>query len=86
MDFQTARNVLELPLKFTSHDLKKHYHKQSLKFHPDKNKNDINATEKFKDINFIEGLTIARPLGVFISSLFFYLKPYFFYHLLSIVE
>ena len=51
MDFQTARNVLELPLKFTSHDLKKHYHKQSLKFHPDKNKNDINATEKFKDIN-----------------------------------
>ncbi len=31
----------------------------------------ITINNKIKDINFIEGLTIARPLGVFISSLFY---------------
>ena len=39
----------ELTLEY----LKKHYHKQALLNHPDKNGNTVESTEKFKKINFL---------------------------------
>ena len=50
MDLRVARMILELPKNFTENMLKKQYHKLSLKYHPDKNR-DNDTTNKFQEIN-----------------------------------
>ena len=48
MIFKEAIEILNVPAKFTNHDLKKAYHKKALQFHPDKNSE---TEETFKEIN-----------------------------------
>jgi hypothetical protein len=51
MDWETACKELNLCEKHTERMLKTAYYKQALKYHPDKNKDDPVAGEKFKKIN-----------------------------------
>lgn len=51
MDIQIAQTILQLPPNFVPADIKKQYHRLSLKFHPDKNNNSIDANRKFREIN-----------------------------------
>jgi len=52
MDLQKACDILEItPSRFTAAEVKKAYFKQALKWHPDKNRNDEQAEDHFKDIN-----------------------------------
>ena len=48
---QSLYDVLGLQKSCTQEDVKKAYRKQALKYHPDKNPDNPEATEKFKDIN-----------------------------------
>ena len=50
MDIQTAQTILQLPPNFVPADIKKQYHKLSLRYHPDKNKS-ADANERFQEIN-----------------------------------
>lgn len=51
MNINNACDILELSYPFTVKELKKAYYKQSLKFHPDKNKNNIeDSTIQFHKI------------------------------------
>ena len=51
MDFQSAIKILELTNSFSLFELKKNYYKLCLKWHPDKNKTNPNATIKFQEIS-----------------------------------
>ena len=44
-------SILGLSLDFDDHELKKAFRREARKWHPDLNKNDINAEERFKLIN-----------------------------------
>ena len=51
MDLQKACDILEItPNTFSCTTVKKAYYKQALKWHPDKNKGDLAAAEKFRQV------------------------------------
>jgi len=51
MDLQKACDILEItPNTFSSATVKKAYYKLALKWHPDKNKGDLSAAEKFREV------------------------------------
>tara|TARA_B100002019_G_C21245985_1_gene588273 strand:+ start:115 stop:1011 length:897 start_codon:yes stop_codon:yes gene_type:complete len=51
MDLQKACDILEItPNTFSSATVKKAYYKLALKWHPDKNKGDLTAAEKFREV------------------------------------
>lgn len=51
MDFQSAIKILELSHSFSLIELKKNYYKLCLKWHPDKNKTNPDATIKFQELS-----------------------------------
>lgn len=48
---ESLYQILELPKTSTKDEIKKKYRQLALKYHPDKNRDDPEATDKFKDIN-----------------------------------
>ena len=51
MDLQKACDILEItPNTFSATTVKKAYYKQALKWHPDKNKGNLSAAEKFREV------------------------------------
>jgi curved DNA-binding protein CbpA len=46
-----ACRILGLPQNFTTEQLKRQYHINALRYHPDKNKNREDTTEQFQEIN-----------------------------------
>ncbi|KAK3597591.1 hypothetical protein CHS0354_030132 [Potamilus streckersoni] len=58
--------ILEIPKDATQTDVKKAYRKLALKYHPDKNQGDLEASEKFKVINHANTvLSDATKRGIY---------------------
>ena len=77
MDIQQAFEILEIDLNtikltdVTHEYIKKRYHKLALINHPDKNGNNLNATNKFQQINEAYDLLskeLGEPDNDFVSS------------------
>ena len=51
MDFKDYYKILGVDRKASDAEIKKAYHKLAQKYHPDKNKSDASAEEKFKNIS-----------------------------------
>ncbi len=51
MDYKDYYKVLDVGKKATADEIKKAYRKLALKYHPDKNPDNVGAEDKFKEIN-----------------------------------
>lgn len=51
MDYKDYYETLGVDRKASQDEIKKGYRKLAMKYHPDKNPDDENAEEKFKEIN-----------------------------------
>ena len=51
MDFKDYYKILDIPKTATADEVKKAYRKFAIKYHPDKNKDNKIAEEKFKEVN-----------------------------------
>ena len=54
MDYKDYYKVLGVDKKATQDEIKKAYRKLAVKFHPDKNKGNKEAENKFKEVNEIQ--------------------------------
>ncbi|KAK2154167.1 hypothetical protein LSH36_275g07036 [Paralvinella palmiformis] len=77
---QSLYNILGIEKNCTQDDIKKAYRKLALKYHPDKNPNNPDATEKFKEINHahsVLGDTTKRQIYDRYGSLGLYVAEQF---------
>ena len=68
MNKKNACEILDLPLNYTPEQLKKQYHIKALRWHPDKNKDSKEATEKFQKITEAHKFLISSDNGYYDDS------------------
>lgn len=71
MNMEKACKILEINVRsnnLTKDLVKKQYHKQALKYHPDKNGHTESATQKFQQINEAYNYILNEPDLSFVSS------------------
>ena len=68
MNKKDACEILDLPLNYTPEQLKKQYHIKALKWHPDKNNDSKEATERFQKITEAHKFLTSSDNGYYDDS------------------